>query len=175
MSATADPAPPIPQRPRPRAGSLEAKLLDLFGSVAFMVAATGDLYCAQIITSQAEDVARAWIKLANENAQVKKLLSRLVEGSAWGEAIVTTLVMALPIAAHHGLVPAGMAMPFGFVPPSEEVQDEAAGEYESPITPTPPRPENESPITPPAGRPVKGNPPGSEAQGPPRDSDSEVA
>jgi hypothetical protein len=89
--------------PRARAGSLESKLGELFGSFSLVFAATGDQYCAEIVAQRSPALAAAWADLAKQNASVKRVLEGLVEGSAWGAVIFSTLGITIPIAKHHGL------------------------------------------------------------------------
>lgn len=139
--AGADSARPKSGRPMPAASSVEGKLgrdlEELFAGLAFMVGTTGDLYSAEIIAERAHDLAAAWARLAKKNPRVRMIIESMVHGSAWGEAIMATAAVAIPIAAHHGLIPEGSPMPFtfGMVPPSDEVR--AAGDRPTPGGPVP--------------------------------------
>lgn len=97
------PTPRAASTPRPRSNSLEAKLGEFFGSFSLVFAATGDQYCAEIIAARAPALASSWAELAKQNASVRRVLESLMEGSAWGAVILSTLGVAVPIAKHHGL------------------------------------------------------------------------
>lgn len=93
-----------------------------------MIMAMGDEYCATVVASQAESLAEAYDRLAKVNPQVRAVLERMMEGSAWGAVITTTAATALPILFHHGLYPKKLPPPFTFglgpqPPPSDEVKN----------------------------------------------------
>lgn len=100
---TGRPAPAAGGPRAPRAGQLETKLGEFFGAFSLIFAATGDDYCAWIIAERSPQLASAWAELAKQNPAVKRVLEGLVEGSAWGGVILSTLSIALPIAKHHGV------------------------------------------------------------------------
>ena len=56
-----------------------------------------------IISNNAANLAGALDRLANENDNVRRVLTNLVTGSAWGGVIVAAGSIALPIAANHGV------------------------------------------------------------------------
>jgi hypothetical protein len=87
----------------PRTGQLETKLGEFFGAFSLVFAAAGDDYCAWVVASRSPQLASAWADLAKQNPAVKRVLEGLVEGSAWGGVIISSLAIALPIAKHHGL------------------------------------------------------------------------
>jgi hypothetical protein len=120
----------VPSPPKPRVlrqAQLESALEDFFGGIALAIAFTGDMYCAEIVTTQAEPLAKAWGELAKKNARVKAMIEMMLQGSAWGQVITVTAATVIPIAAHHGFYPKGFPMPFTFglgppPPPSEDVK-----------------------------------------------------
>lgn len=89
-------------RPKTASGRLEASLEELFSALALPFMLAGDTHCAGIIAKGAPEMASAWVKLADENPGVKRVLTKLTEGSAWGGVILSTAAVAVPIAAHHG-------------------------------------------------------------------------
>lgn len=122
-----------PKSPRPKTSprqpSIEKQLEEFFGFIAVAIGATGDMYCAQVVATQAKPLADAWGELARKNDRVRAIIERMMEGSTWGGVVFATMVTVIPIAAHHGLYPKGMPMPFDFgigppPPPSEEVSGE---------------------------------------------------
>lgn len=132
---------PPPRRRPPREKPLKVQLEDLFGGMSLMVMASGDEYCANVIATQAEPLAIAWSELATKNPRVEMILRSILEGSAWGNVIVITAATVIPIAAHHGLYPAGFPMPFSFglgPPPSPEVDQEQQRRGDGGTPPPPP-------------------------------------
>lgn len=86
-----------------RTPALEAKLQQMFAMPALAFAAAGDQYCAEVWAARSDMMASSWFELSKQNAGVKRVLESLVEGSAWGGVIMSTLACCLPIAKHHGL------------------------------------------------------------------------
>ena len=111
---------PKPDAPAPRKGSLERRLAEQFAVFGLTVSA-GDPICGQHIIQRAEPTARALDKLAQENPRIKALLESSMTGSTWFGAIGQLAMLALPIMAHHKMIPPGVAVQlFGqqFVPTS---------------------------------------------------------
>lgn len=67
-----------------------------------------DTYDGTVIATNAERLADAWTQVAEQNARVRKVLLTMLEGSAWGNAIMITAVVAIPISVHHGALPESM-------------------------------------------------------------------
>ena len=110
--------------------TLQGRLEQLFVTPAMVFAARGDQYCAQVIVKGAPDLAESWANLAKESPAVKKVLERLLEGGAWGGVVVSSLMIALPIAQHHGVYPAEWPNPFipaGMEPPPHHPNPHANG------------------------------------------------
>jgi hypothetical protein len=131
--------------PKPRVTrqpTIEKQLEEFFGVIAVAIGATGDMYCAGVVASQAKPLADAWGELARKNERVRAIIERMMEGSTWGGVIFATMVTVIPIAAHHGMYPKGMPMPFDFgVGPPPPVSDEVASEHQrqgNQGSPTPP-------------------------------------
>lgn len=82
---------------------LQAKLEQFFAIPAMAFAAGGDHYSAELLAKRGPMVAEAWYELSRENKSVKRILEGLVEGSAWGAVIFSTLSLVVPIAKHKGL------------------------------------------------------------------------
>lgn len=104
-------------KPRVRAktasGRLEQSLEELFSALALPFMLAGDTHCANIIAQGSPKMAEAWVKLADENPGVKRVLTKLTEGSAWGGVILSTAAVAVPIAAHHGAPLGALGSVFG--------------------------------------------------------------
>lgn len=94
-----------PERRPPRKGSLEYKLTEFLSSAAALPTVAGDSYSAAVITMRAPLLAAALADLADENASVKRMLSRMLEGSAWGAVAIATLAIVIPIAQAHNVLP----------------------------------------------------------------------
>lgn len=149
---TPKPAPPPSKATRAPAKPKLQKSLEEFLSVpAIVYSATGHDYPAHIVGSRAPAVAEAWYDLAQENPAVKRVLTRLVEGSAWGGVILTSASMLVPLLSYHDVIPGQ-----NLIDPFESLYPEYTGDgiERGPIVPPPPasaRAES-SPATPhPAG------------------------
>jgi hypothetical protein len=95
----------------------QAYYTGLAGAIFFM-----DQTDAYTVAAHSANVAHAWVMLAEENAKVKLILERALSGGAWGQAVLATLAMLLPIAANHGLIPGSVLSPLG-PRPSEASQN----------------------------------------------------
>lgn len=75
----------------------------------FTIASFGISFVDQIdgtiVLEKAPGVIDALIELARRNEQVRRVLMRFSETSAYGQLATAVLMMAIPIAANHGLVP----------------------------------------------------------------------
>lgn len=116
-AAPADPPPPPARPPGTATKSLERRLTDFFAAFALPFAMSGDTHCATVIAQGAPRLAEAWGTLARESPAVKRVLDRMLEGGAWGGVIVSTLMIAIPVADHHGLYPKGLPNPFSILAP----------------------------------------------------------
>lgn len=94
---------PAPKGRQTQSQKLESKLEELFSAISLPFLLAGDAHCAGIIAQGAPKMASAWVTLADENPGVKRVLTKLTEGSAWGGVILSTAAVAVPIAAHHGM------------------------------------------------------------------------
>lgn len=125
---------PPPERPSvSRKGPvLQRQLAEFFAGASLAAMVAGDEFSANILAQQAEPLAAAWYRLAEQNPRVKAVIEKMVGGSAWGEALLVTAATVLPIAAHHKLIPPEVAGPFGFVPKSPEVRDHERRDSDGP-------------------------------------------
>ena len=132
LGAEAEPAAPADQAPRPRrqrprsaasspaaqepaAGEtprrtpklrkIQDGLTQLFTLAGLGVGMFVDDYDGQVVVLNAERNARAWTDLAAQSPTVCKALEALLMGSAWGTAIGTTAMTALPILVRHQVLP----------------------------------------------------------------------
>lgn len=156
---------------------LEAKLQQFFAMPALAFGAAGDLYCAELWAARSDMLASSWYELSKQNTSVKRVLEQLVEGSAWGGVIMSTLAITLPIAKHHGIYrgpdPFALILPGPSAPPATPGQA-AGARQERPMTwsrdpqagpvpasmPTPTRGGDDTGSTPPAPIYLEGAPPG---------------
>lgn len=87
---------------------IENSLNELLTIPAMAFASMGDEQCAWILAGD-NSPGRQWSKsmanLAKQSVSVRNVLLKLNEGGAWGGVIVSTLMVAMPIAAHHGALP----------------------------------------------------------------------
>lgn len=61
------------------------------------------------ITASAEKLADSWITLANSNPKVKKFLFKITTGGGIGAVIIAHAMVAIPILAHHDMLPQFMS------------------------------------------------------------------
>lgn len=124
---------PRPRAVRPtRSDKLESSLSELLSAPALIYAAAGDEWAATFVNKRAPVVAAAWVGLAEENPAVKRILTKLTTGSAWGGVIFATGGTVLPLLVHHGLLPSGLSLPF--------LESEEDGQEGGAIVPPPPGP-----------------------------------
>lgn len=90
--------------PAPSIQSLEARLTEQLTIMGMFVGLI-DQYDGTVIVAGGPRFAAALTKLARENPSIRKALEMMLEGSAWAEVIVAGGMIALPIAAHHGMLP----------------------------------------------------------------------
>lgn len=98
-------APAQPRAKAPRASSLEARLTEFLGMASIPFALQGDMYCASILASRTPTLAKNLTALADENPGIKRVLNKMMEGSAWGGVALSVVAIAVPIAQHHQLLP----------------------------------------------------------------------
>jgi transcriptional regulator with XRE-family HTH domain len=64
-----------------------------------------DEYDGAIISANAVAMSKAWVKLARENARVRRLLEMLTAGGAWRDVFAATAPVVVAILLHHGMLP----------------------------------------------------------------------
>lgn len=90
-----------------RKPSLEPGLTQWFVSIGMVVAMTDrDGFCGPHIAKNAQNMARAWDHLGQENPHVRRALEGLLTASAVGEVVTATFVCVAPILAQHKALPA---------------------------------------------------------------------
>lgn len=78
-----------------------AGVLTLVGTGVFMV----ERFDGLVILDRSEATATALVAVAQENKQVRKVLESLVAVTVYGALVTAVASIAVPIAAHHGVVP----------------------------------------------------------------------
>jgi hypothetical protein len=119
-----------PRAPR-KPPSLKEPLAQAIAMIGMGVATAGMAsprlaYDGQVILAGADGLADALDTLAQQNPAVHSALSRAVEAGAWSGVIGAALVIAGPIAANHGALPAGVATMLGAPEPPSATDVEAA-------------------------------------------------
>lgn len=122
---------PRQSSPRPRRGELKQVhdgVLFMCGMFATAFEAGGDSQCAQVIGTGAPVLAEKWTTVAEHNPAIRAFLVRAATGGVWGEALVATAAIALPVMQHHGMYPAWLPSPWMMMgpPASAEVAQEDA-------------------------------------------------
>ena len=113
----------------PSAASLEARLNEFLAAASLPFALAGDDYCATIIAQRMPRLSHSLVELSRENPAVKRLLNRILEGSAWGGVALAVVTIVIPIAQHHGALPGDDPFMFMFPgsPRREAVASPPAG------------------------------------------------
>jgi hypothetical protein len=106
--ATTEQKPPV----RPRSGSLEARLAQVFASASPLPALMGDQYSAFIIASRSAKFAHDLAELAKVNPRLKKALEGMLDGGAYGGVLFSGAAMLLPILWAYGVIPPPPVDPF---------------------------------------------------------------
>lgn len=110
---------------RPKSVRLDDKLQELIGTVGGGLKVAGLVrgnpqmeYDGDIVLANAERLAKALEKAAQESPAVKRTLEMIVTTSTWGEVIGAVVAVGVPIMANHGVLPREAAPLMGAdVPP----------------------------------------------------------
>lgn len=100
----------------PRSKPAGAKLKDLKDQLAERFAFVGALVavrdetCGSAILSGSERLADSLANLARQDTRVRKALTRLIAGSAYGEVVIAAAAIAVPIMIHHNLLPSELGV-----------------------------------------------------------------
>jgi hypothetical protein len=90
-----------PQPPPRRRGAFVGPLTELYGAVGMGVSMV-DQPCGTAILESAEGCAKSLDELAYGNESVRRVLTLMTQGSAFGAVIVAHVPIALAVASHHG-------------------------------------------------------------------------
>jgi len=155
-------------RRSPKLRKIHDGLVQLFTLAGLGVGMFVDDYDGQVVVLNADRNARAWTDLAAQSPMVCSALEALLMGSAWGAAIGTTAMTALPILVRHQVLPPdAMAVAIG--------QGVAVPTIAQPTREQPPPPQSFTPPTPQATEaevdteprhPMDGSPAGAPAPDP---------
>lgn len=116
---------------RPTYAALRDALDATWGGIGTVLMFAGDSYCAEAVMDRGPKVTEALLELARQNDRVRRVLETFATGSAWSGVAMAGLGVAVPIAAHHGLVPEELARMMG-APPIEEPDGDAAADDQHP-------------------------------------------
>lgn len=108
----------VPRGPRGsrRASStaqIEKKLRDIANTTGGLVSAF-EPYDGRIILNNADNLAASWAKVAERHPQFRQAIEGMEAGGVYGAAILSLLMVALPILLHHGMLPPAI-QPFASV------------------------------------------------------------
>ena len=110
----------VPPRRKPRSGpplvplsEIKESLYTLFGIVGATTMGAGDAHCGMVLVQRGPLFVDALIELAEKDKRVRRALSTLTTASGWGSVIIAGAGIILPVAAHHGLLPAVFQIPDG--------------------------------------------------------------
>lgn len=92
---------PRPTPPKPRPGSLVKPLTELYEGIGGALVLF-DPVCGTAVIESAPKCAEAVENLARENEAVRRVISRMLETSAWGGVLIAHAPIILAVAAHHG-------------------------------------------------------------------------
>lgn len=114
----------------------ETRLKEFFAGISGVATLAGDSFTAAAIEGKSEELAFGYAKLAQNDPRVKRVISFLLEGSAWTEAIIPTLGLAIVVGWHYGFVPDQLGVPLtvanGMLPLTREqeiaIKEKAARE-----------------------------------------------
>lgn len=102
----------------------EVRLREFFAGLSGVAAIAGDGFTGAAIEAKSEELAYGYAKLAQADPRVKRVIQFLMEGSAWGEAIIPTVGLAIVVGWHYGMIPDQVGVPMvmanGLVPVSRE-------------------------------------------------------
>lgn len=92
-------------KPRgPRGGRRASSLAKKISSAVAMVAAgvaTVDPFDSAIILHNADRLGNAWAPVVEQNPKIAAFFASLEKGGVWGNAVFSTMAVALPILLHH--------------------------------------------------------------------------
>lgn len=104
-----------PPKPRGRPVGSGKPAIKIGDDLERMFTFVGIALCAlnqtdgQAIIAGSSGLAKALEHRADQDPKFKKTLEKFLQGTGWGEVVAAVAIIALPIAANHGLVPSSIA------------------------------------------------------------------
>jgi hypothetical protein len=95
--------------------ALERRLAEQIGAVGITVSVF-DPVCGQSILLGGEQLAKALAKLADENPNVRRILTTSLSGSTYLELVIAVATIVLPMMYHHDMIPRHIAENLTFLP-----------------------------------------------------------
>lgn len=87
-----------------RSPLLERKLQEFMGAIGSAVFFF-DQHCGAVLLEGSERMAHALANLANQYPSVRRTLEAMTQAGAVGEVVIAGATIAMPIMAHHGMLP----------------------------------------------------------------------
>lgn len=101
----------------------EIRLRETFAEAAALLK-TVDGFSGTLLEAKGEELAYGYAKLAKEDPRVKRVLDRILEGSAWSAAMAPTISLVICIGWHYGMIPTKVGVPMvlanGMMPVTRE-------------------------------------------------------
>lgn len=124
-----------------------AQIISTVGGLVMFI----DAYDGQVIAQNAEPLADGWAKVAERHPRVRGALGAFENGGVYGAAIIATVTVAMPILAHHRMLPPraldAMAMAGVPVPAASPASGTGREPRREPVTRTgPPPPTSGAPV-----------------------------
>lgn len=92
--------------------NIENAMNEFFAAVSMGFQFAGDDVMAVIFASRGPKVAEAWAELARINPGVRKVIEKMLTGSAWSGVAISSLSIAMPVAERYGVFPDNLPNPF---------------------------------------------------------------
>lgn len=109
-----------------KSDKIRSSLTDLYNMIG-MGALTVDPIYGQYVMDQSDAMADAWMEVAESNPKVMGFLTRFTEGAGIGTLVMAHIMLAAPLLARRGIVPAPVGI--GAMAQSKWVQDNGGGEF----------------------------------------------
>lgn len=109
-----------PRGPRGRRSNPLSKKISAAVAMVAAGVATVDPFDSAVILHNADKLGNAWAPVVEQNPKIAAFFNSLEKGGVWGNAVFSTLSVALPIMLHHmpdKLPPAVRALAASLIPP----------------------------------------------------------
>jgi len=84
--------------------TIRKRLAEVFSMVGGVVSLL-DAHDGRVILANAEPLADGWAKVAERHPRMRQALEGFEAGGVYGAAIVSTVMVVVPIMAHHRMIP----------------------------------------------------------------------